>query len=105
MSLFILFFSRSSSPQGRAANSTNPGSGRDFSADFNAAMNILKSRIDQSFPDNYQASFRSNRDANRDYGDTRAEVLDTASAAVAAALREGATVRQAAEAGAASIGI
>ena len=68
-------------------------------------MLMISQRINTKFPDNYQARFTADRDHGRDYGDDRAAAIDTASAAIAAALREGATVRQAAEAGATSIGI
>ncbi|WP_238272729.1 hypothetical protein [Methylobacterium cerastii] len=68
-------------------------------------METLNQRINTRFPDNYQAGFNPNREQGRDYGDDRAAAIATASAAVAAALRGGATVRQAAEAGASSIGI
>ncbi|MCJ2007626.1 hypothetical protein [Methylobacterium sp. J-092] len=76
-----------------------------FSTQFNEAMMVLNERINRKFPDNYQAGFNPNRDYSRDYGDDRAAAIDTASAAVASALRKGAGVRQAAEAGATSIGI
>ena len=77
----------------------------DFSSNFNTAMMVLNQRINSRFPDNYEAGSNANRDYSRDYGDDRAAAIDTASAAVAAALRKGAGVREAAEAGAASIGI
>lgn len=68
-------------------------------------MLILNQRINTKFPDNYQAGLNPDRDYGRNYGDDRAAAIDTASATVAAALRKGATVKQASEAGATSIGI
>jgi hypothetical protein len=103
------FFSRSGSPRksapGGGLQGTDFVTSRDFSSDYNEAMQMLSHRINNKFPDNYQASFNSNPDYSRDYGNDRAAAIDTASAVVAAALRKGATVKQAAEAGATSIGI
>ncbi|MCJ2137285.1 hypothetical protein MKK69_25110 [Methylobacterium sp. J-026] len=78
---------------------------RNFDADYRAATNMLKTRMGNSFPDNYHARPSPGANSMRDFGDERAEAIDTASAAIAAALRKGATVKQAAEAGAASVGI
>ena len=104
-----IFFSRSSSLRSPTENIGRPGTeftaSRDFSTDYNEAMLTLNQRINKKFPDNYEAGFNPNRDHGRDYGDDRAGAIDTASAAVAAALRNGATVKQAAEAGALSIDI
>lgn len=78
---------------------------RNFDADYRAATNLLKTRMGNSFPDNYHARLSSGTNNARDFGDERAEAIDTASAAIATALRNGASVKQAAEAGAASVGI
>ncbi len=86
--------------QGLAANR-----GRNFDEDYRAATKILMMRLSNRFPDNYHARVGSDRNSARDFGDERAEAIDTASAAIATALRSGASVKQAAEAGAASIGI
>jgi hypothetical protein len=63
------------------------------------------SRIDKKFPDNYYARLRSDTSTSYDHGEDRARAVDTMSTAIALALRDGATVQQAAEAGAASVGI
>ncbi|MCJ2068783.1 hypothetical protein MKK75_08205 [Methylobacterium sp. J-030] len=78
---------------------------RNFDADYRAATIMLKTRMGNSYPDNYHARPSAGTNSTRDFGDERAEAIDTASAAIAAALRKGATVKQAAEAGAASVGI
>ena len=79
--------------------------GRSFDDDYRAATLMLRPRIDQHYPDNYQGRLRSPAGRSHDYGAKRAEAVDTASAAIATALRDGASVEQAAEAGARSIGI
>ncbi|GJE12572.1 hypothetical protein [Methylobacterium longum] len=84
------------------ATATSP---RNFDADYRAATMLLKARMDKAFPDNYHARLSDGANSARDFGDERAEAIDTASAAIAAALRNGATVKQAANAGAASVGI
>jgi len=81
------------------------GRARNFDADYRAATKLLKARMDQHFPDNYHARLSSGSKSTRDHGEDRAAAVDTASAAIATALRKGSTVRQAADAGAASIGI
>ncbi|TXN76075.1 hypothetical protein FV228_01555 [Methylobacterium sp. WL18] len=78
---------------------------RNFDADYRAATKLLKTRMDKSFPDNYQARLSSGANSTYDHGEDRAAAVDTASAAIATALRKGATVQQAAEAGAASVGL
>jgi hypothetical protein len=78
---------------------------RNFDDDYRAATKILKTRMDARFPDNYHARMGSETDSMRDFGDERAGAIDKASSTIAAALRSGATVKQAAEAGAASVGI
>lgn len=78
---------------------------RNFDADYRAATKLLKTRMDKSFPDNYHARLSSSANSTYDHGEDRAAAVDTASAAIATALRRGATVQQAAEAGAASVGL
>ena len=78
---------------------------RNFEEDYRAATNMLKIRMDKSFPDNYHARLSSGTNSPYDHGEDRALAVDTTSTAIAMALRSGATVRQASEAGAASVGI
>lgn len=78
---------------------------RNFEDDYHAATNMLKTRMDKNFPDNYHARLSSGENSPYDHGEDRALAVDTTSTAIAMALRNGATVRQAAEAGAASVGI
>lgn len=81
------------------------GRPRNFDADYRAATKLLKTRMDQHFPDNYHARLSPRSNSTHDHGEDRAAAVDTASIAIAMALRKGASVRQAAEAGAASVGI
>ncbi|MCJ2132806.1 hypothetical protein MKK69_01785 [Methylobacterium sp. J-026] len=78
---------------------------RNFEDDYNAAARMLKSRIDKRFPDSYYARLSSGNNSSYDYGQDRALAIDTMSTAIAMALRGGASVEQAAAAGAASVGI
>ncbi|MCJ2012212.1 hypothetical protein [Methylobacterium sp. J-076] len=78
---------------------------RDFDGDYRSATAMLKERMRERFPDNFHARVGANANSSRDFGDERASAIDTASAAIASALRKGATARQAADAGAASVGI
>ncbi|MCJ2099197.1 hypothetical protein [Methylobacterium sp. E-046] len=78
---------------------------KDFTGDYRSASDMLRERINKHFPDNFHARVGSNANTTRDFGDERAGAIDISSAAIAAALRNGATVRQAADAGAASVGI
>jgi hypothetical protein len=78
---------------------------RNFEDDYHAATTMLKMRMDRSFPDNYHARLSSGENSPYDHGEDRALAVDTTSTAIAMSLRSGATVRQAAEAGAASVGI
>lgn len=78
---------------------------RNFDDDYRAATKILKMRMDARFPDNFHARMGTETNSMRDFGDERAGAIDTASSTIAEALRRGATVKQAAEAGAASVGI
>jgi len=76
-----------------------------FEGDYHAATTLLKQRMNKNFPDNFHARLGSQSNSMYDYGEDRAGAVDTASTAIAMALRNGATVSQAAEAGAASVGI
>jgi hypothetical protein len=78
---------------------------RSFENDYYAATNMLKIRMDKVFPDNFHARLSSGKNSPYDHEEDRALAVDTTSTAIALALRGGATVRQAAEAGAASVGI
>ena len=78
---------------------------RKFEENYAAAARLLRTRIDKEFPDAYYARLSSGRNSSYDYGQDRALAIDTMSIAIAMALRNGATVQQAANAGAASIGI
>ncbi|TXM99693.1 hypothetical protein FV242_24625 [Methylobacterium sp. WL64] len=86
-------------------NSNSGNMSVDFDGDYRSATAMLRERMSERFPDNFYARVGSEMNSARDYGDERASAVDTASAAIAAALRKGATVKQAAEAGAASVGI
>ncbi|XYD10515.1 hypothetical protein R1A27_08605 [Methylobacterium sp. NMS12] len=79
--------------------------GRDFDADYRAALRLLRDRIDRKFPDGHYAKLRSGMSTPHDRGEDRAQAVNTMSTAVAMALRDGATVQQAADIGAASVGI
>ncbi len=79
--------------------------GRNFDDRYTAAVRLLKTRVDRKFPDTYYARLSSGRDSSDNYGQNRAVAIDTMSTAIAMALRNGATVQQAAHAGAASVGI
>lgn len=76
-----------------------------FEEDYKAAAVLLKRRLNESYPDNFHARLGNRSNDARDHGSERAQAVDTASAAIALALRNGATVWEAAEAGAASVGI
>ncbi|MCJ2085360.1 hypothetical protein MKK88_05040 [Methylobacterium sp. E-005] len=78
---------------------------RTFEDRYAAAVRLLRTRVDQAFPDAYYARLSSGRNSSYDYGQDRALAIDTMSIAIAMALRNGATIQQAANAGAASIGI
>lgn len=78
---------------------------QNFNEDYITAINLVKPDLEEKFPDNYVTRSGSQASRGYDHGEDRAAALDTMSAAVAAALRDGATVRQAAKAGTASIGI
>jgi hypothetical protein len=76
-----------------------------FDNDYRQATELLKTRMDRRFPDNYRAKLGTDGSGTYDHGQDRAAAVDTMSSGIATALRNGATVRQAAEAGAAGAGI
>ncbi|QGY04790.1 hypothetical protein MMSR116_24940 [Methylobacterium mesophilicum SR1.6/6] len=78
---------------------------RNFETDYNAAVRMLRDRIDRKFPSGHYGRLRAGENSPYDHGEDRAHAVDTMSTAIAMALRDGATVKQAAEAGAASVGI
>lgn len=78
---------------------------RNFDQDYRDATAILRLRLDRKFPDGQYARLRSESATPYDNGESRVHAVDQMSAAIASALRKGATVREAAEAGAASIDI
>ena len=78
---------------------------RHFEADYHAATQLLRARMNKRYPDTYPARLSSGTTSAYDYGEQRAAAVDAASTAIAMALRNGATVREAADAGAASVGI
>ncbi|MDR7040468.1 hypothetical protein J2X36_005251 [Methylobacterium sp. BE186] len=78
---------------------------RNFEEDYNAASAMLRGRMNARYPDSYHARLGGGGNNAYDYGDKRSHAVDTASTAIAQALRGGATVYEAAEAGAASVGI
>ena len=78
---------------------------RTFEDNYAAAARLLRTRIDRRFPDAYYARLSPGRNSAYDYGQDRALAIDTISVAIAMALRNGATIQQAAEAGAKSVGI
>ena len=86
-------------------SSTASGKVESFEEDYNTAAKMLKDRMDKKFPNGHYAKLRSGVNTPYDHGEDRALAIDTMSTAVAMALRNGASVQQAAEAGAASVGI
>ncbi|GJE14836.1 MULTISPECIES: hypothetical protein [Methylobacterium] len=88
-----------------AFESRSSGKTRNFADDYNAAAMMLRERMDRKYPNGHYARLRSNENSPYDHGEDRAHAVDTMSTAIAMALRDGASVRQAAEAGAASVGI
>ncbi|WCS24473.1 hypothetical protein LOK46_25615 [Methylobacterium sp. NMS14P] len=78
---------------------------RNFDHDYTAAVRRLRDRLDRKFPDGQYAHRRMRLSVTQDHAEDRAQAVDTMSAVIAMALRNGATVDEAAEAGAASVGI
>ncbi|MDR7040569.1 hypothetical protein J2X36_005352 [Methylobacterium sp. BE186] len=78
---------------------------RNFEEDYNAASAMLKERMNSRYPNSFHARLGSGGNNAYDHGDVRSGTVDTVSTAIAQALRDGATVQEAAEAGAASIGL
>jgi hypothetical protein len=88
-----------------AFHGPSSGTARNFEDNYIAAANMLRERMDQKYPNGHYARLRSNENSPYDHGEDRAHAVDTMSTAIAMALRNGASVRQAADAGAASVGI
>jgi hypothetical protein len=115
ISRFVQFFTVSSSNGKITPDNTEQekeGLGKDrfvearsFDDDYRDATGMLKLRMNDRFPDNYRARLGTNRSGTYEHGEDRAAAIDTMSAAIATALRKGATVPQAAAAGAASVGV
>lgn len=109
--LYVLFIKRKKSIDenaGRSNTSTSEVSvryNRSFDQDYRDATILLRDRLDDKYPDGQYARLRSESNTPYDNGESRIEAVDRMSAAIASALRKGASVRQAAEAGAAVIGI
>ncbi|MCJ2125088.1 hypothetical protein [Methylobacterium sp. J-077] len=93
------------SGNGRGPGAKASKTPKDFTGDYRMATDMLRERINRRFPDNFYARVGANANTTRDFGDERAGAIDTSSAAIAAALRDGATAKQAADAGATSVGI
>lgn len=79
--------------------------GRALEGDYRVAVALLKERMDRAHPPAVHRKLsRPGRLGDR-YGEGRSAVADDASTAIAMALQGGATVEEAAEAGAASAGL
>jgi hypothetical protein len=78
---------------------------KDFDKDYDAARRMLKARLDSKYPDKYHAMLRTGFDPLRDYAAERIDAVDKMSAAIADALREGASVKEAADRAARTIGL
>ncbi|MGU3421371.1 hypothetical protein [Methylobacterium sp. D54C] len=76
-----------------------------FDRDYAGAIRILRDRLDLKFPDGQYAHRRLRMSIPHNHAEDRAQAVDTMSTVVATALRNGASVKEAAEAGAASVGI
>ncbi|GEP07764.1 hypothetical protein [Methylobacterium oxalidis] len=73
-------------------------------ARYNAAIEDLEDRFGQRFPADYHAKLGMDARYIYDHGVSRTAAVDSMSSAIAKALQEGASISQAADAGAASIG-
>ncbi|GJE51175.1 hypothetical protein GOFOIKOB_4230 [Methylobacterium tardum] len=78
---------------------------RDFDQDYTQAIRMLRDRLDRKFPDGQYAHRRLRMSIPYDHGEDRAQAVDKMSAVIAMALRNGATVEEAAELGAMSVRI
>ena len=78
---------------------------RDFDQDYTQAIRMLRDRLDRKFPDGQYAHRRLRMSIPYDHGEDRAQAVDKMSAVIAMALRNGATVKEAAELGAMSVRI
>ncbi|MER2268422.1 hypothetical protein [Methylobacterium oxalidis] len=74
-------------------------------ARYNAAIEDLEDRFGQRLPADYRAKLGMDARYVYDHGVARTGAVDTMSSAIAKALQEGASISQAADAGAASIGL
>lgn len=78
---------------------------RNFESDYAAASKILRDRLDTKFPDNYHASSENRSNRMQDHGANRKDAIDAISKEISLALRQGATVRDAAARGAKAVGL
>lgn len=76
-----------------------------FEKDYNSASALLEQRMDAKFPGSFHDKLGSGPNNAYAHGEKRSDTVDDASVAIAQALRNGATVEEAAEAGAAKIGV
>lgn len=76
-----------------------------FEKDYNSASALLEQRMDAKFPDSFHDKLGSGPNNAYAHGEKRSDTVDDASVAIAQALQSGASVEEAAEAGAAKIGI
>jgi hypothetical protein len=72
--------------------------------DYDIARAKLRDLLDESYPDNYNASLRHGYDGRYNYSKVRSEAIVASSAAIAMSLRKGSNVEAAAIAGAKIIG-
>jgi hypothetical protein len=79
--------------------------GRTLEGDYRRAVALLKERMDGAHPAAVHRKMSVPGRSTYAYGERRLAVADAASTAIAMALHEGATVEEAAEAGAASAGL
>lgn len=76
-----------------------------FERDYRAAVALLKRRMDEAHPAAFHRKLSRLGSSAYEYGERRMEVVDDASTAIAMSLREGDSIAQAAEKGAARIGV
>ncbi len=76
-----------------------------FERDYNTACALLEQRMNAKFPDSFHDRLGTGPNNAYAHGEKRSHTVDDASIAIAKALRKGATIEEAAEAGAAKIGI
>ncbi|MCJ2011578.1 hypothetical protein [Methylobacterium sp. J-076] len=78
---------------------------RVFESDYHAAVELLRVRMDAAHPPACHEKLSTVGASSYEYGERRLATVDAASTAIAMALRAGATVEQAAESGASSLGL